>query len=356
MSSTFTWLVADLLTNQIIAELPIRGASVERVLSAAGSFQGTVLTTDRRLQNVDIRSATTPGRTALYLDKDGGLIWGGILWSRRFDSESNRLNLSGQTFESYAHRRVVLSDLDYVNVDQFSIFLNLWKRMQSLAGGNIGVLMPASLSGITRIRHYKAFDTKVYGEILVQLSNVINGFDFTIDVFYDSNGNITKKLRLGYPQLGITAQSRGLIFEYPGALKHLDDVESAEAAANSWFTTGSNDLRAYAYDGRKIDQGWPLLEGISTYSDVIDPNTLQTHADQDLLSAKLPLNTMENLRLDPDKQPTFGSYDLGDVARFQYTSNFHGSAYETLGRITTITIAPQDPDTDTVVTITAMPV
>ena len=43
MATTYRYLFADLLTNEILAELPLTGVSFTQMLNQAGSFQGRIL-------------------------------------------------------------------------------------------------------------------------------------------------------------------------------------------------------------------------------------------------------------------------------------------------------------------------
>jgi hypothetical protein len=43
MATTYRYLLADLVTNEIIAELPLTGVSFTQQLNQAGTFQGHLL-------------------------------------------------------------------------------------------------------------------------------------------------------------------------------------------------------------------------------------------------------------------------------------------------------------------------
>jgi len=48
MTTTYRYLFADLLTNSIIAELPLTGVAFGSQLNQAGTFQGHVLLSGKR--------------------------------------------------------------------------------------------------------------------------------------------------------------------------------------------------------------------------------------------------------------------------------------------------------------------
>ena len=103
--SEYRYLFADLLTNQIQAELPLSGVTFGQELNTAGSFSGKVLVSGLNSINYDVQDYTIPGRTAIYVDRDGSIVWGGVLWSRSYDSTTQSVTFSGREFESYFERR-----------------------------------------------------------------------------------------------------------------------------------------------------------------------------------------------------------------------------------------------------------
>lgn len=139
MASAYSFLAADLMTNAILAELPLNSVSFESRLNAAGSFSGQLALGDPRVAAIDPFSSTQPGRTALYVDIGGRLVWGGILWTRRFDSSTATMEIGAQEFWSYFARRIVFSNTILLAQDQLAVARALISGSQTLPGGNIGV-------------------------------------------------------------------------------------------------------------------------------------------------------------------------------------------------------------------------
>lgn len=102
----YRYIVADLLTDRIIAELPFTSVSYGLALSGAGSFSGT-LKFPIQESVTNVYDSTTPGRTALYIMRNDQCVWGGIIWSREYDVIGRVLSISGLEFTSYfSHRKV----------------------------------------------------------------------------------------------------------------------------------------------------------------------------------------------------------------------------------------------------------
>lgn len=104
VSVEYRYFTTDLLTNQVLAEIPFRGVSFERSIKAAGSFSGTIPVIPDT-SSMNIYDSTMPGKTGLYVVRDGVCIWGGIIWHRSYDVVSRSLNVSASEFTSYFHHR-----------------------------------------------------------------------------------------------------------------------------------------------------------------------------------------------------------------------------------------------------------
>ena len=106
----YRYFTTDLLTNTVIAEVPFKGVSYERALKAAGSFSGTIplLPKEESAYNAsDMYEATMPGRTGLYVVRNNEVVWGGIIWSRSYNVNDRKIDVSASEFTSYfQHRRI----------------------------------------------------------------------------------------------------------------------------------------------------------------------------------------------------------------------------------------------------------
>jgi hypothetical protein len=102
----YRYFTADLLTNQVLAEIPFKGVSYERALKAAGNFSGQI-SLSAETDTFDLYDSTMPGKTALYVVRDGVCVWGGIIWSRSYNVIDRTLSVSANEFPSYfQHRKI----------------------------------------------------------------------------------------------------------------------------------------------------------------------------------------------------------------------------------------------------------
>jgi hypothetical protein len=100
----YRYFTTDLLTNQVLAEIPFRGVSFERSIKSAGAFSGTIPVIPDT-SSMNIYDSTMPGKTGLYVVRDGVCLWGGIVWHRSYDVVARSLSVSASEFTSYFHHR-----------------------------------------------------------------------------------------------------------------------------------------------------------------------------------------------------------------------------------------------------------
>ncbi len=326
MATSYRYLFADLLTNTIIAELPLTGVAFGSQLNQAGTFQGRILLSGIDTVGFNIANATIPGKCAIYVDRNGVLVWGGVIWNRAYQSSSQTLSLNAREFESYFERRRITSNQAFNNVDQLSIAQNLISLAQGVPYGNIGVQVGVETSGVLISRVYYGYEKKTYYSALQDLSRAENGFDFNIDVAYDGSGAPSKTLNLGYPRIGTVYSATNpsaLLFEFPaGNVVEYEYPEDGSLAANTIYAlgAGSNEgkLEATFQDPTYLSVGWPLLEEQANYSDVTDAAYLAELAQGQTQAVSYP-PTVIKIVVPAYVDPVYGSYAIGDDARLRIT-------------------------------------
>lgn len=102
----YRYFVCDLMTNELLAEVPFRGVSYSRSLTEAGTFTGDIAVTDDTY-NLSLYENTLPAKTALYVVRNGICVWGGIIWSRTYSLIDRVMSVSASEFTSYLNHRVV---------------------------------------------------------------------------------------------------------------------------------------------------------------------------------------------------------------------------------------------------------
>lgn len=108
----YRYFLTDLLTNQVISEVPFKGVSFERANRRAGSFSGSIPFIEST-KGLDLYEATMPGRTGIYIMRNQACVWGGIIWTRSYDVTNRTLEVTGAEFISYFYRRNIWQTIQY---------------------------------------------------------------------------------------------------------------------------------------------------------------------------------------------------------------------------------------------------
>jgi hypothetical protein len=346
--TTYRYLFADLLTNEIIGELPITGVSFTQQLNQAGTLQAHLLLTGINTYEFNVEACTEPGRNAIYVDRDGILVWGGIIWNRTYNSSAQTITINAREFESYFERRRVTTTTAFTNADQLLIARTLINNAQAVASGDIGVIVGTETSGVLVDRVYYDYELKsVYGAIQ-DLSRQDDGFDFNIKVEYDMMTGLPKKtLILGYPRTGTVYSSSSTtvpVFIFPaGNMVEYEYPEDGFIAANKLYVlgAGSNEgkLKATATDASKLAAGWALLEDAANYSDITDQTVLNELATGQVLARSTPPPIIK-IVVPASVDPVFGTYDIGDDCRLIITDPRFPTGLDAVYRIVALNVQP----------------
>lgn len=338
------FIFCDLRTNAVLAELPLEGVSYSHVLNGAGSWSGSLHLGDPRITALEPIAATVPGRTVMYIDRDGTLLYGGIVWGRRWNGD--KLELSGSQLWSYfSHRVMEFAHHLYTQVDQLTIAREL---IEFYNDSGLPLSYGTETSGVLRDREYFGYEAKPVAEAIEQLSEVEGGFDFVIDVAYVS-GVPTQTLRLGYPRLGTTLETSGHMFDKPGNIVSYTWPEDSGSQANVVYGLGEGEaqamLTAVARDVGQVDAGYPILEATISHKDVSALPTLQQHVNSALADKSWPV-IVPQFTVRADRDPVLGSYGVGDYARFMIEDPRFPDGLDTTLRIIGISGRMDEPNVD----------
>lgn len=299
MSGPYRVLFSDLRSDQLLAVLPVAGLAWDDWIGKTGTLRGTIPIPDAEAAEV-ATARVLPARTAVWLERDRRIEWGGILWTRvrSRDAQGASMAIQCAGWESYFDHRVLYSTFEGDGIDQLDIARQLVDTAQAATGGDIGVRIDwEQTSGVLRDREYSRYDLPRVGETLDQLSDVIDGFEWRIASYRDEFGARAKELRLGYPR--IVAGSTDIVLDYPGPIVDYALPEDGTVMATRWQSRGASDNQNQAaasvpimsplltYPDRIAD-GWPLLDGSSDYSSVTTTSVLTEHATADLMRAREP--------------------------------------------------------------------
>jgi hypothetical protein len=341
---TYTYLFCDLLTDGVLAELPMADVTYSTELNGIGVLRGVVPYADETLP-LDPETATTPNRCVVYVDRDGVIVWGGIIWTR--DPVNGGKQIQAAEFLSYYQHRYVKTTLStdpslLINQsfvpdgqrlfqDQKFVVWSLLTYADSQgAGSSIGIdTGPVSVNadGVGRNVTYFGFERPEIYKCISELAAAEDGFDFTIECGWNPSANNQpptrfRRARTWFPRRGRTADTSGLVFSKGGtgaSILDYDWPEDGTALATEVSAlgdgTGEAKVTAAARDDDRLASGWPLLEAVTTYDGVVDTAQLQGLANSEL-TARSGSQTQPVFTVSADTDPAFGSYSVGDEALF----------------------------------------
>jgi membrane protein implicated in regulation of membrane protease activity len=103
-AAQYRYFTTDLLTNEVLAEIPFKGVSFERSIKAAGNFSGNIPVIPETA-GMNLYESTMPGKTGLYIVRNEECIWGGIIWNRAYNVVERSLSVNANEFTSYFYHR-----------------------------------------------------------------------------------------------------------------------------------------------------------------------------------------------------------------------------------------------------------
>lgn len=331
----FTYYVCNLFTGEVMEEVPFTKFSYNRTLNRPGGWTAEIPYNHPKAT----RDILNPGAVGVYVDQNGSVRFGGLLWTAEVEFGGN-LKVGGQGFLDIARdpRKLIRSrggmtyatgvnptEVTFTGVDQFRIVEDLVNHATFYNFGTVVDRVdfhgPAGggLSGVTRDRTYWTYELKPIGEAIEQLSAVINGFDFSESYTWTAGDPdvITPRIDLWYPRKGgaqdlVLEQGKNLIL----LRQTLDATKLATRAIATGSGIGDAMLMSEAVDlAQEYPTGaYPLLQTVHSYPDVSIQETLDDHAARDLATYKYPVETLEVEILDITDSE-LGTFGEGDTFR-----------------------------------------
>lgn len=328
-------------TGRLFDQIPFTNVSFDDSLNNGGQFTGELdidAAVDLGLQNF----TSWMTRLVIVPCRDGQ-PWGAFLWmTTAYDLQSPKVKIGAKRFDAVFDERNIEGDLVFTQKDQLAIFIDLINYGRGLGttvtdaiqipdvGWSGAAAIPwlqfggATTSGVLRDRTkvvngqeddgYRLKGRKAIGAAVQALSELENGFEYRIDYLRDSTGQFLAQYTLGYPTVGV---DKSLTFEWPGG----NIASGSWAADGAPFKTrvdviggmlGDNPYigTARAYD--LMDAGYPYRSEMRTESSITEQATLDAKAAGRLAQIrKMPAGY--SIELDGTKEPTFGTYNLGDT-------------------------------------------
>ncbi|MGD9485023.1 hypothetical protein WDH52_17495 [Streptomyces sp. TRM70308] len=346
-TAVYRAVFCDLRTDRVVDVLPLTEAKFDDYIGKPGSLSATVPLPDAALAR-RARAALLPGRTAVWLERDGDIWWGGVLWTcTPHSDEQGRLKAEFQaaTFDSYLDHRVLSTDMVGTATDQFDIVRMLVDHVQAQPGGDIGLRYGTEASGVRRDFAYAYTDLARVRELLDKLAQLDDGFEWRVHCYRDAQGRRVKRLQVGHPR--IVSGHTDIVLDHPGGVLTYSLPSDATVQANVWVARGESansdqsqesvPLTVRQVHAEDIAGGWPRLESSSDHSSVRDPELLRSLARAELARHRRPETIPQlTVRMDGRISPAL----LGARLRLRVHDLWHPEGADSRFRIVGLAVTP----------------
>lgn len=305
-------LFAGDLTGKLRAEIPFAKLKYEDLLDKPGSAHFSASLADPAVTRWNL----DPGRTAVWIDRNGQIVWGGILWAARPKSR-NTIDFACEGWLSYWSRRTIRAQKTYTQTDPIGIARDLIAVTQAdTAGalsGNVGLAIDYTVSStVLRDVEYAGNERKPVAEAIAKLAELQPGFDFGVSFAWDSE-SVTKTLRFWSPARG--QDLSGSVVLRSGENVVIDDYQvSAKDLANRVDVLGAGDGPSQLV-GTRFDDSlphYPILDQALSSRD-LDTQVLVDAQAAAVLAQRRLAPDIGKVTLLADSRPGFGDATVGDT-------------------------------------------
>lgn len=358
----------DLMSSRLLATLPIEGLTWTRKLNAAGTLSGKLNAADPAVKAKGWQTALRPSRTLLVVDVDGAIEWAGILWDHPgYDSASRTLSIAASEAWSYFAHRVQAAD--YTTPPAKGPGHAYWSANPAAAHDIAAALIADALASHGSALAGMAIDIVVtetdpnpvtesfpstqrqaLGSIIQQIAatGYGTGFDYSIEWAWSglSGSTPVPTLVFSYPRAGRLAGTTGLVVDVgTAAAKGYSWPIAGSAGANSVYgsASGGAGFVSSASDPAPVQDGYPLLEAVKSYTAINTQSALDTAVQADLAISEWPSVTPSVTVSMSGSSLALGDFTMGDDMRVIVPPDDRFPAgLDTYLRVATLACSPQD--------------
>ena len=276
------------------------------------------------LEDTKAGSLVVPRRYCVYIyrreDKayEGDLVWAGEQFLRFAHFKSNDDNwlevYCHDWFEQLYHR-FTSKMVQYDQIDAGQIAWDLIDDTQNDSGGYGGLGITAGTIATTMNRDRTYYNQNI-GEAIVNLANVISGFDF--EITDDKEFNV-------YTVKG-EDKSEDVVFNLGINVKEMDIKEDFITPVNRAIILGEatdeDELQRVERENTDFMKTYRLREQLLSEMDITDLATLQNKGDALLRKYQLPLITL-TMNILESSAPNVTDFALGDLIRVVAQKGFY---------------------------------
>lgn len=267
----------------------------------------------------------------IYRQEDGTAtkVWAGIMVniSGSLSEQDDKITVSALGYLSLFKQRVLTADRSFTATDAGLIAWTLIDESQSQTDGNFGITQGTIETSVDRDRNYDKYQN-IY-DLIVQLSEVENGFDFEI--------TNAKEFNIYYPYRGDDL-SENQILEWGKNIKSISFAYDFTDPANEVIVLGAGQGDAMETSTRTdttLRSDYKLRQKIVSYKNVEGQTFLDAKGDKVLNQSKLVLREYNIVQVS-ESDPEYTTLQMGDFVRVRIS--YGGLEIDDVVRIIKITV------------------
>jgi len=313
------YVFGDALTGRVIEEIALQGVNVSEGIDG-GEFQGSFGFNQTGKNNDELIGATLPGKSFVVVERNDQPIWGGLVWSRSYQSQAEVVQVYAKTYDQYPVKRVIDFDISITSTDPRNIMRTLYDTMQT-DPYSLRVDVPAAFTTLTTM------DLEVFGSELKTFRTVIdqvaaNNFEWRI-AWGRIGGAYVKTLVIGQPTIGQILSDNSITFEYPGNILNFYRNDTIAQSGTNIFGVGAGEGTSMPIiESVHVDlqeNNWPRLDTQISRKDIEDVALLTQVTQEQAAVLKAP-STIYTVQMKADRDPEFTDWSLGDACRLVLNS------------------------------------
>ena len=346
-------------------DIKIQSPSITRSPNGGDQFTCNITPVDESLLDSTGNPILQEWRDAIYIEEGNNIKWGGLITSSTFNGPIWYVQANG--FSSYPNGRTYYDVYSQTNVDILDVVREIWRYVQAVDFGNIGMVVDTVKSGVLLGNTYQSVSssttsasgtstTTTTQQIVPytlnwsdsidcgqELSNLAEQCPFDFEEFHTwtdaTKTAVSHRLGLFYPRLGVRQQqlrfAEGENIIQPPQISR-DGTTFANYLEVLGAGSGTSTVRSYkgTADGH--------LRRDADYQDqTLSSDAACANMATSIFPSYLNFDTVSQIVIKDHPHARFGSFDVGDDILVQV-----GSYWRNIAIWSRIISYTQDPTTN----------
>lgn len=350
---TFTVFACNTITGQNLGPVDCKINSWARVMNgsetAAFDLYADTLTGLNPATRDWYRQITTPAQMTFVIDWDGIPLWAGPVVNRQTTGPKVTINASGPLF--ILTRRKLADPANptasYTYTGQLGgIATQIVQFALNRTGGHLPIIIPTIPGDTSNTYTYNGADLGTVSDLLSTLTGLENGpdIDFAPEWVDANRSGIQWRMRVGTTAAPRVTTPAEIAWDATAPRGGVADIQATDDISNmvttDWAkggtppgvttvdpitgdstTTSPPALMSVTSSPTWTGQGWPLLDGETDYTNILDQVALDQHAAGDLTNYGQPTNQW-TMTVNALADPRLGTYTVGDLPTVNIRNHF----------------------------------